>query len=88
MIQIPENQLIDELCGFTVYDAETGEPVEPEQMATKTVQPFIYPSLADCYAFTDEGILILMSSTGSYCYIAKEGKYIIQFADTGKYLRW
>lgn len=73
---IPQDQFIDEWCGFTVYDAETGERLDWE---------------TDFYCLDNDGDLINLIMIENGCYsdavVPKEGKYIIQFA-TGEYMRW
>lgn len=75
MIEIPKDQL-KEFNGFTVYDAESGDPV------TLGYEEF--------FVLDEDGLLFkIYPSSDKYLYedVPKEGKYLIQFAD-GKYLRW
>lgn len=70
-----KNQLT-EFYGFTVYDAESGEPV-----------PLGYEEF---FVLDEDGLLFkIYPSSDKYLYedVPKDGKYIIQFAD-GKYMRW
>ena len=62
--------MIDEWSGFTVYDAETGEPID------------------GTFVFDADGYLFEVYDDDELYEAEKEGKYIIQFADTGKFLRW
>lgn len=82
---IPKDKFIDEWCGFTVYDAGTGDPVEPKDI-------YEYFDPIDVFVLDANGTLYVSPwdaedwRTG-LIEVKKEGKYIIQFAD-GKYMRW
>lgn len=77
MTQKQTNGTDGEFSGFTVYDAETGWPVEPEGMS--------------CFAFDENGSLIRFWhdewNDAEFLVVPKEGKYVVQFGD-GKTLRW
>lgn len=75
MLEIPKDQLT-KFPGFTVYDAESGEPV-----------PLGYEEF---FVLDEDGLLFkIYPSSDKYMYedVPKDGKYIIRFAD-GKYMRW
>ena len=83
MISIPEDQM-EESTGFTVYDAETGEPAEAVDAVRFSVK-------GAEFVLRDEGQLAVV-----YCdtwedvnieTLPRQGKYLIQFGD-GKYMRW
>lgn len=89
---LPKDEFIDEWCGFTVYDAETGDPV---------INPFYHPLIEGFgyddyngnseFALTNNGQLIfLYMHSDRYIEandVEKKGLFLIQFAD-GKYMRW
>lgn len=75
MIEIPKDQLT-EFHGFTVYDAESGDPV------TLGYEEF--------FVLDEDGLLFkIYPSSDKYLYedVPKDGKYIIQFAD-GSYMEY
>lgn len=82
---ISPDKFIDEWCGFTVYDAETGNPVEP-----KDISEHFDP--VDAFVLDTYGVLWVSPwdaedwRTG-LIEVPREGKYLIQFAD-GRYMRW
>ena len=83
MINISDEQLTD-YTGFTVYDAETGEPVEASEMVRFAVKAALWilkdsGELAIVYCDTWEDVNVDT--------IPKRGKYLIQFG-SGKYMRW
>lgn len=82
MISIPDEQMT-EYTGFTVYNAETGEPVEAADMvrfSIKGAQWILRDSgeLAVLYCDTWEDIAVDT--------VPRQGKYLIQFG-TGEYVR-
>jgi hypothetical protein len=84
MIEISKEQLT-EFNGFTVYDAVTGDPIEPKDISNHFER-------LDSFVLDMDGVLWVSPyaaddwKTG-LIEVKKEGKYIIQFAD-GKYMRW
>ena len=83
MFEIPDESEVKDF-GFTVYDAETGDPVT-------TIFPGNILGFA-CWVIAENGYLYkLWMQSGSrvmrFDYIEKEGKYIIQFSD-GRYMRY
>lgn len=85
MVEFTEKQQeIDEFPGFTVYDAETGEPVN---VADAVMQP----DAIGMFAINENGKLIAIYVDGWHdtesVVIQKLGNYIIQFGD-GQKFRW
>lgn len=80
MIEISSDQMKD-FYGFTVYDAVTGDPVD----ASTILKGCSY------FALDDDGMLVAISvdkwRDADVMHVAKEGRYLIQFAD-GYYMRW
>ena len=77
---IPKEQST-EFTGFKVYDAESGDLVNAED---------VFPDEAVTYGFflSEDGELCVDGICGGEMFeVPKQGKYIIQFAD-GKYMRW
>lgn len=77
---IPKEQFT-EFAGFTVYDAENGDPVDEED---------VFPDEAVLKGFflSEDGELLIDGVCGGEMFdVPKDGKYIVQFAD-GKYMRW
>lgn len=89
MIELKQSETIDEWCGFTVYDAKTGEPID--LAGSHPEDAFVIDQNGVLYAIEDGWIRHWDSVDGKECRevaaVPKEGKYIIQFAD-GKYMRW
>lgn len=78
---IPSDKFIDEWCGFTVYDAESGDPVNAEDI-------FPDEAVSDGFFLSEDGELLIDGVCGGEMFdVPKDGKYIVQFAD-GKYMRW
>ena len=72
---MPDEKLISEWSGFTVYDAETGENLSNKKWYLldcdgALVEPF----------FNGNNLILLRPS--------KKGKFLIQFGDSGMYMRW
>lgn len=66
--------------GFTVYDAETGDPVNVSRLIKSLGGK---PQLADGFMLTEDGDLVLVDSVGNQYWVAREGRYVIQFAING-----
>ena len=86
MFQIPKNQLIDEWCGFTVYDAEDGHKLDYGDYMDFDHGNGLRLGVDPMFLLSDDGGLKVHNN----CFIEdipKEGKYIIQYGD-GRYQRW
>ena len=85
MIKLQPEQILADWPGFTVYDAETGEPVEAADVA-------MIPCADGYFAMDENGELIAVIVDSWHdteaVVIPKEGRYLIQFADSCKYLAW
>lgn len=71
---MPDEKLISEWPGFTVYDAESGENLSDKQL----------------YLLDPEGQLVKAVYNGNSVVLVrpmKKGKYIIQFG-SGKFMTW
>lgn len=79
MFKIPEGQEVN-VFGFTVYDTETGDPVDVWKLIKKLGG---HPQAVDDFVLTEGGFLYLTDSLGNWFSIPKKGKYIIQFAIDG-----
>lgn len=74
---------LPEFPGFTVYDKETGDEINHEEIAKELG---CHPVLADEMAITEDGFMYFTDSTGNWYSVPKDGKYIIQI--NGEYYRW
>ena len=83
MIKIPKDQLT-EFYGFTVYDADSGEPCGGDD-------DFMLNQNGSLYKITDGYWEPNIDGEKVPCaeveYVPKTGKYLIQFAD-GMFMRW
>ena len=82
--KIPDGQEVKEF-GFTVYDADTGDPTGRETIAERVGCD---KRLVDDFAITEDGFLYLTDETGYWYTVPREDKYIIQFASSGRYMRY
>lgn len=86
---------LPEFEGFTVYDRETGEPVEPHDGMSiycgdlLLKDPISYSSSKMVFALDEDGALCITPKEQAYqAYrVSKEGKYIIQLGN-GEYYKW
>lgn len=79
---------------FTVYDAETGDPIEPHDGMSiyhgELLLKVPFSSLQETiFALDEDGTLCVVPKEQAHqAYrVSKEGKYIIQFTD-GRYMRY
>lgn len=85
---------LPEFTGFTVYDRETGEPVEPHDGMSiyygdvLLKVPISHSSPKMVFALDEDGALCITPKEQAYqAYrVSKESKYIIQI--NGEYYRW
>lgn len=75
--KIPDGQEVKDF-GFTVYDAEKGDPIEANP---NTPEPWNYKFVID-----EMGNLYVAQIVGKS--FPKDGSKIIQFASTGRYMRY
>lgn len=85
MINLKPDELI-EWDGFDVYDAETGENLDPVAVANREY-PMQTHELVDGFCLDDVGGLNLTYSNGEICYIPRMGRYIVTLSG-GKFMRW
>ena len=85
MVEFAEKQQeMDEFPGFTVYDAETGEPAS-------VADAVMNPEAVGLFAINENGKLIAIYVDGWHdtesVVVQKLGNYIIQFG-SGEKFRW
>ena len=85
MIDLKPDDLI-EWDGFDVYDAETGEPIYPVDVAERECSAST-AQLADGFCLDWEGQLWLTMENGEMEHISQQGRYLVQI-NGGKYMRW
>lgn len=84
-IELPQEEMI-EFDGFDVYDAETGDNLDPSTVAEREYG-IIVSQLADGFCLDWDGALWITLETGAMNSIPKEGRYLVQI-NGGKYMRW
>ncbi len=71
---------LPEFPGFTVYDAETGDPIDAEKELPNE-------AITGCLFLGEDGELLVDGICGSEMMALPKGKYIIQLG-TGEMYRW
>lgn len=71
--------MMDEWCGFSVYDAETGEPCGEDYMLDQNGKLF---EIVDGWIHCGNG-----TNMREVAEVSKEGKFFVLF-DNGTYTRW
>ena len=84
-IELPQEEMI-EFDGFDVYDAETGDNLDPSTVAEREYGIFA-SQLADGFCLDWDGALRITLDTGAMEGVPKDGKYLVQI-NGGKYMRW
>lgn len=84
-IELPQEEMI-EFDGFDVYDAETGDNLDPSTV-TERYYGVRGALCADGFCLDWDGALWITLETGAMEGVPKEGKYLVQI-NGGKYMRW
>ena len=84
-IELPQEEMI-EFDGLDVYDAETGDNLDPSTVAERYygVRGAV---CADGFCLDWDGNLRLVTNGTDLENIPKEGRYLVQI-NGGKYMRW